>query len=68
MNLTQQKNRAVRAQSNITVIVEDADSSAVRRRVSCGTDQCKANLVEDGFLERFDLEKYHVYQQHEVAV
>jgi hypothetical protein len=63
MNIIEQmKAKAKQAPKGIRVKVESIDTGEVVKNFYCGTDQRRADKLEDGLLQKTNLDKYHVYQ------
>lgn len=60
--IEQMKEKARKSPKGIRVKVEDIATGEIVKDFDCGTNQRKADKLEDGLLQRTNLEKYHVYQ------
>ena len=45
----------------IYVKIEDIKTGKVVKVFDCGTDECRAEKLEDSILDRADMDKYSVY-------
>ena len=50
----------------ITVKVECQESGEVVKAVDCGSDQAKADKIEDAIITKTYLERFFVYQSYEM--
>ena len=51
---------------SIRVKVENIETGEVVKDFDCGTDKRKAEKLEDGLLQKVNLDEYHVYQSVEI--
>ena len=54
--------KAKQSPKGIRVKVEDIKTGEIIKDFDCGTNQRRADRLEDGLLQKTNLEKYHVYQ------
>ena len=50
---------------SIFVKIEDTETGEVIKVFDCGTDERRADKLEDSIMDRADLDKYHVYTEVE---
>ncbi len=60
--IEQMKAKAKQSPKGIRVKVESIDTGEVAKDFDCGTNQSRADKLENGLLEKTNLDKYHVYQ------
>lgn len=62
MTWLRDNNTHLNATKNIRVKVENIETGEVIKNFDCGKDQRKADKLEDGLLQKTNLDEYHVYQ------